>query len=328
MAASLDLPELRRRLDELVERGRGLEAEGLPFPSAQLQEGVGASLAAGNLEQAQSLLKRGESLYTVAARDWGWVRETLARADELRALAQDIGMDVQHLESRVGNPRQQLQVPPLNAASLGRAAASASLAVAVLTDALPKFCVQEAQKLGTSIRTARNRGEDVTEAVARFSKLLQAIQDHHLVQTARLLIDTRRAVARIPRAPTVAVPSEEEEEILLEARNLARRIHRIKSKARNAQSAARLMTQVRAALSEERRTGTPEEEIEALWDEVDRLTKERAEARVPVGEASPFVTDEAPEEEPAEAVDPVEDPAAPLLPEVPTGSSRRDRLRR
>ncbi|MCI4329044.1 MAG: hypothetical protein L3J86_05615, partial [Thermoplasmata archaeon] len=87
--------------------------------------------------------------------------------------------------------------------------------------------------------------------------------------------------ARIPRAPTAAgypapAPAgSEEEEILLEARKLARRLHRIKGKAHDAQSAARLMTQVRAALSEERRYGTPEEEIEALWNEVDRLTKER-----------------------------------------------------
>src|ERR1700686_2976861 len=35
------------------------------------------------------------------------------------------------------------------------------------------------------------------------------------------------------------------------------------------------MAEVRAALSEDRRYGTPEEEIEALWTEVDRLTKER-----------------------------------------------------
>lgn len=320
--------ELLQRLDHLVERGRALEAEGLPFPTEQLEGSVRASIASGATEQALGLLKRGESLYTVAARDWGWVRETLERADELRALAQELGVDVQHLDSRVGNPREQLRSQPLSASSLGRAAASASLAVAVLTDAIPKFCVQEAQKLGELIRTARNRGEDVTDAVTRFSRLLQSIQDHQLVQTSRLLLDVRKAVARIPRAPTVSVPTEEEEEILLEARNLARRIQRIKTKARNAQGAARLMTQVRAALSEERRTGSPEEEIEALWDEVDRLTKERAQE--PTGVVSPFATEESGDLEPFPD-DPPETDAAPegAGAEGPLATSpRRARLRR
>lgn len=320
--------DLLQRLDHLVERGRALESEGLPFPTEQLEGSVRAALTAGATDQALGLLKRGESLYTVAARDWGWVRETLERADELRGLAQELGVDVQHLDTRVGNPRDQLRSQPLSAASLGRAAASASLAVAVLTDAIPKFCIQEAQKLGESIRSARNRGEDVGDAVARFARLLQSIQDHQLVQTSRLLMDVRKAVARIPRAPTVALPSEEEEEILLEARNLARRIQRIKTKARNAQGAARLMTQVRAALSEERRTGTPEEEIEALWDEVDRLTKERGP--VETGAASPFATEESGDLEPLpEAAPP---PGAGQEEaddaEALTTSSRRARLRR
>ena len=38
------------------------------------------------------------------------------------------------------------------------------------------------------------------------------------------------------------------------------------------------MAQVRAAISEDRRYGTPEEEIEQLWAEVDRLTHERNRA--------------------------------------------------
>jgi hypothetical protein len=299
------------RLSRLTERGSALEAEGLPFPTQQVRSAVESALSQGSVDEAANLLKRGESLYTVAARDWGWVRETLTRADELRELAAKIGLDVDHLDSRVGNPRQQLKTQTLSAASLGRAAASASLAVAVLHDAIPKFCVQESQKLGLSIRAARNRGEDVTEAVRWFSKLLQAIQDVHIVQTATLLVDVRRAVARIPRAPAMSVPSEEEEEILMEARNLARRLHRIKSKARNAQSAARLMTQVRAALSEERRFGTPEEEIEALWNEVDQLTRERGlparppePTEVPDGEST---DDGAPDEPlPANGADPVE----------------------
>jgi len=270
------LAEIGERLTRLTEHGRSLEAEGLPYPTDQVRTLVDTAVQHGALAEAVSVLKRSESLYAVAARDWGWVKQTLARADELRDLATEIGLDMQHLENRVGNPRKQLKDQPLSAASLGRAAASASLAVAVLHDAIPKFCVQESQKLGESIRAARNRGEEVTGSVQAFSKLLQAMQDGQIVQTANSLLEVRKTVARIPRAPTMAVPTEEEEEILMEARNLARRLHRIKSKARNAQNAARLMTQVRAALSEDRRVGTPEEEIEALWDEVDRLAKERS----------------------------------------------------
>jgi hypothetical protein len=270
------LADIGERLTRLTEHGRALEAEGLPYPTDQVRQLVDTAIQHGALSEALAIIKRSESLYAVAARDWGWVKQTLARADELRDLATSIGLDMQHLENRVGNPRQQLKSQALSAASLGRAAASASLAVAVLHDAIPKYCVQESQKLGESIRAARNRGEEVAPAVQAFAKLLQAMQDGQIVQTATLLVEVRRSVARIPRAPAMAVPTEEEEEILMEARNLARRLQRIKSKARNTQNAARLMTQVRAALSEDRRVGTPEEEIESLWEEVDRLAKERS----------------------------------------------------
>ena len=46
------------------------------------------------------------------------------------------------------------------------------------------------------------------------------------------------------------------------------------------------MTQVRAALSEDRRVGTPEEEIESLWEEVDRLAKERSGDSAGTGDAA------------------------------------------
>ena len=268
---------VRDRLASLRRHGAELEADGVPFPTEQVGRTVDELLDGGSEEKAAQVLKRGETLLAVAARDWAWIKQSLERADELRALATEIGLDVGHLDTRVGNPRAELKGAPLSAGSLSRAAASASLSVAVLSDAIPKHCVEEGQKLGGTIRTARNRGEDVASAVREFSLLLAAIQDQHPVAMSRALIATRHAVARIPRAPTMgALPNEEEEEILVEARNLARRLHRIKGRARNAQSAARLMTQVRAALSEDRRFGTPEEEIEALWSEVDRLTRERA----------------------------------------------------
>jgi hypothetical protein len=330
------LADIGARLTRLTDHGRALEAEGLPYPTDQVRGLVDTAIQHGALSEAVAILKRSESLYAVAARDWGWVKQTLARADELRDLATSIGLDMQHLENRVGNPRQQLKTQALSAASLGRAAASASLAVAVLHDAIPKYCVQESQKLGESIRAARNRGEEVGPAVKAFSRLLQAMQDGQIVQTATLLLDVRRSVARIPRAPAMAVPTEEEEEILMEARNLARRLHRIKSKARNTQNAQRLMTQVRAALSEDRRVGTPEEEIESLWEEVDRLAKERtAEATgVPEATGEPDATSGT-EEEPTEPDGSPEDDAGAfgsgLVPPAdtdPMGSRRRGRSAR
>jgi len=267
------------RLRRVVEQGRTLEAEGLPYPTDQVRTGVETALAEDHRDQALKLLLRAETLYASAARDWTWVRTLLQRADELRDLAQQLGIDLEHLDARVGNARARLKSAPLSQGSLEKAAASASASLAVLNDTIPKFCIQEGQALGVQIRVARNRGEDVTEATRAFSKFLRSVQDEQLLATARQLIEVRRAVARIPRAPTVgAVPppaGNEEEEILLEARKLARRLQRMKGKAHDAQSAARLRDQVRAALSEERRYGTPEEEIEALWNEVDRLTKER-----------------------------------------------------
>ena len=263
--------EWRQRLDALTEKGKALEGEGLPFPTDPLRTSFEAAVRDGQPAQAAGIVKRGEALLARVGPDWTWVRELLRRADELRTIAQSIGVDLLHLDSRVGNPRKRLMSEPLSSGSLEKAAASASLALAVLNDAIPKFCVQEAQQLGASIRRARNRGEEVFEVTQAFSRLLQAIQDQNLPTVAQRLIEVRRAVVRIPRAPALPpVTPSEEEEILLEARNLARRLQRIKGKAQNAQSAARLMAQVRAAISEERRYGTAEEEIEALWAEVDR----------------------------------------------------------
>ena len=292
--------ELRRKMEALTARARPLEADGLPFPTSQIQLAFDQALATGVPSAAEQVVKRGELLLTRVAEDWTWVKELLRRADELRAIAGTIGVDLGILDARVGNPRKRLMVDTLSSGSLQKAAASASLALAVLNDAVPKFCLQEAQQLGGAIRKARDRGEEVGDAAKSFSRLLQAVQDQNLPTAAQRLVETRKAVARIPRAPALPRISEnEEEEILLEARNLARRLQRIKGKARDASSAARLMSQVRAALSEDRRYGTPEEEIESLWLEVDRLTREHRRA----GEAPPGGNrPEADERTPAEVV--------------------------
>ncbi len=307
------------RLAALVARARTLEADGVPFPTDQVRGAVDAALAEGDEARAASILKRAETLYSNASRDWMWIRELLLRAEELRDLAERVGVDLSLLQARVGRPREQLRSGPLSAGSLERTAASASLALAILNDALPKFYVTEAQKLGESIRRARDRGEDVTEATAEFRRLLSAIQEEHLPITAQRLLDARRTVARIPRAPAVGpLPTGEEEDILREAKNLARRLHRIRSQASDARSAARLMTQVRAALSEDRRYGSPEEEIEDLWNEVDRLTKERTGAATSALAVEPAL--ETPEgSPPAEAEDstPPTGPGALAAPEGP-----------
>lgn len=277
---------LRPRLDGLLQRASALEAEGLPFPTDTVREAFQKAAKAGDVEAATGVVKRAEALLTRAGADWTWVRELLRRADELRAIAGAIGVDLAILDSRVGNPRMRLMAEPLSSGSLEKAAASASLALAVLNDAVPKFCVQEAQALGVSIRKARDRGEEVGDSTRSFARLLQALQDQNLATAAQRLVETRRAVARIPRAAALPpLSAREEEEILLEARNLARRLQRIKGKARDASSAARLMAQVRAAISEDRRYGTPEEEIEQLWAEVDRLTQEKK--KVVVAEPPP-----------------------------------------
>jgi HAMP domain-containing protein len=274
-------PELRRRLDILVEQGAALQGEGLPFPTTQIRDAFEASVRAGSAEEASAVLKRSEALLERARRDWNWVRELLHRVDELRAVAELIGVDVAHLDARVGNPRGRLMSETLSAGALEKAAASASLSLAVLNDALPKFLARDAQTLGLSIRKARDRGEEVARAAASFSRLVQAMQDQNYSTAGARLVEARREVARIPRAPTVAsITPAEEEEILMEARTLARRLQKIKSSARDAQSAARLVTQVRAALAEDRRYGSPEEEIEELYQEVARLAREKKLASV------------------------------------------------
>jgi len=302
---------MRARLDALVQRGRALEVEGLPFPTEQVRDAFEQAAKEGEVDTASNVLKRSEALLARAGADWTWVKELLRRADELRAVAGTIGVDLAILDNRVGNPRKRLMAEPLSSGSLEKAAASASLALAVLNDAVPKFCVQEAQALGTSIRRARNRGEEVGDSARSFSRLLQAIQDQNLPTAAQRLVETRRAVARIPREPALPPLSpKEEEEILLEARNLARRLQRIKGKARDASSAARLMAQVRAAISEDRRYGTPEEEIEQLWAEVDRITQEKK--KVPAPEPPARLAPVSQEAEEDEETEPAEEEAEPL----------------
>ncbi len=318
-------PDLRVRLDGTEERAQRYQEEGLPVPTSQLRTEFEAAVRAGDVERADGVVKRAEALLARADQDWGWLSELLQRVDGLRGIADTVGLDLARIDARVGNPRAQLLAEPLTTTSLEKAAAGASFALAVLNDAIPKYVVTEAQALGVSIRRARDRGEDVREATVAFTSLLRALQEPVLTSTAERLVEARRAVARIPRAPSVAaVSDEEEDEILSEARNLARRLHRIKTRAHDATDAVRLISQVRQALSEDRdrRYVSPEEEVEALWAEVDRLTREKrlaaigppTEAEVPGDDDETYIGagDSDEEDEPEEEV---------VAPRVPTGTT-------
>jgi hypothetical protein len=280
---------LAARVTGIVKRGESLTAEGIPYDSASFVTVVREQISKHDLAGAITTVRRAEALLDKTLRDWSWLKELLARVDELRDLAAQSGVDLEVVDQRIGNAREQLRTLPLAEGSIEKAAASASLALVVLNDTLPKFYTQEAQQLAKSIHEARERGEDVRESGARLAQLLQALREGRLADIGQRFIDLRRAVTRIPRAPAVPpkMLQREEEEILLEARNLARRLNRMKYRARDAQGAARLMNQVRAALSEDRRYGSPEEELEELWGEVDRLARERTDAlATPPGEAA------------------------------------------
>ncbi len=286
------------RVSSVVQRGMALETEGIPFGTARVIASIRRELGKNRLAAAITTLGRAEALLDKTLRDWNWLKDLLARVDEVRALAARSGVDLEVVDQRIGNAREQLRTVPLKDGALEKAAASASLALVVLNDTLPKFYTQETQQLARSIRDARGRGEDVREAGNQLGRLLQALREGRLALIGQRFIDLRRAVTRIPRAPAVPpqMAEHEEEEILLEARNLARRLNRMKYRARDAQGAARLMTQVRAALSEDRRYGSPEEELEELWSEVDRLARERVAAEAqPEADGKPAGPELAPE---------------------------------
>jgi hypothetical protein len=271
---------LARRLAEWVAHAERLSAEGLPMPIAQVQTLVEHLRSRGEAVRAEQALHRAERLLERAGRDWTLVRELMRRLDELKELAARSGLDLSELDARLGNPREMLKGARLSEGLLERAMAVSSKSLAVLHDVMPKYFVKEAQLLGRSIKSARERGEDVTHSTERLAQFLRSMREGQLRGTAVTYLELRRSVAQIPREPTVPLfPRDEEEEILREARTLARRLNRIKGRAHDASSAARLMSQVKAALAEDRRFASPEEEIEELWNEVDRLTRERAEAR-------------------------------------------------
>jgi hypothetical protein len=270
---------LALRLSEWVEKAELLRKEGLPMPVDQVRGVVEHLRSRGEAVRAEQALARAERLLERAQDDWKLLRELLRRIDELKELAGKAGLDLSEFDARLGNPRELLKGTRLSEGMIEQAMGVASKALAVLNDVIPKYTVAEAKKLSQSIRLARDRGEDVSDAAERLAQFLNSLRAGQLRGTASAFLELRRSVAQIPREPTVPLlPRDEEEEILREATHLARRLKRMKTHARDASSAARLMSQVKAALAEERRFATPEEEVQELWDEVERVTHERMEA--------------------------------------------------
>jgi hypothetical protein len=289
---TLDDP-ISGRLNDWTRHAQLLSNEGLPIPVSQVNELIEHLRARGEYLRAEHALTRAEGLLTRAEKDWTLLRELLNRIDELKGLADRAGIDLGEFDRRLDDPRKVLQTGRLSEGLLEKAMAAGTRSLTVLNDVMLKYFVTESRFLGRSIRAGRDRGEDVDEATGRMRSFVHALRSGQLRGTAVAYLDLRRSVAAIPREPMVALsPEDEEQEILKEARNLARRLHRLKGSARDATTAVRLMSQVRAALSEDRRYTAPTEEIEQLWTEVDRLTQERLDARpgatsVPV---SPTVT--------------------------------------
>ncbi len=275
--------EFDSHLEAFLARAKRLEEEGVPFPIVPIREQVDRAVAAHDLVRAAYALDRANRLLDGTALLWAPAKEAIAKAEVLRTTAEELGLGVAYLDANVGNPRAFVQAGPLSSDLFVQATKMAETAIGLLRKAIPELCQAEARKLGALIQTANRRGEDVTAATSAFRLLVAAIRAEPSPILVQRLAATRRELTKIPSAPAVAFPDiDDAEEILLEARILARRINRIKRNARDAQSAARLMTHVRAALSEDRRAATPQEEIEELWGEVTRLTREQsAEPRAP-----------------------------------------------
>ncbi|HEV2316203.1 MAG TPA: hypothetical protein VGV89_01335 [Thermoplasmata archaeon] len=319
------------RLERWSARAESLAAEGLPMPIQQVRDLVGQLRAAGEDARAEQALGRAEHLLERASHDWTLLSELLRRVDELKELGTRAGLPLGELDARVGDPREPLKDARLSEALLEKASALASKQLAVLGDLMPKYFLTEAQALGKTIQEAKERGHEVTEAGERLDQFVRAMRAGQLRGTALAFLELKDAVTALTAGPPAAeVRADEEQEILREARQLARRLNRIKGRARDASSAARLVKQVKAALAEDRRYSSPEEEIEELWGEVDRLTRERSAAADPEPEPAPTVAPRVPEPAldttgiPAELLEAAN---APMEPAPATPKRRRSRSR-
>jgi hypothetical protein len=263
---------LNERIDRLVEKAEALADEGFPFDWDRTVDEIEQRIEANDLDGAEAALARAERLADRADRDWPLVLELLDRIDELHAIARECGVDVDRL----------LSGGQLTEGLLDQTAARASLALATIHDRLPRVLVAEAKTLGRSLQVARDRGEDVDAASRRLSAFLKGLRNGDLAEIGRTFLALRETIREFEVVPEVSGPDPEEEaQILLEARSLARRLRRMHEDGRYAENAARVTAQVHAALREGRSYATPMAEVDFLWSEVERLARERQDAEEP-----------------------------------------------
>ncbi len=265
--------EARQRLNTVLARGAPLERQGFPLGSLALRNQFEEEVRSGSSAGAEGVVTRASERVDLAERRWGEVERLLDDVEALRDLATTAGMDLARVDARAGNPRELLLSRGPSEASLDAVARSAGVALATLREALPRYCVAQARALGTWARDARGRGEDVDEAVAAVGRVVRALHDLDLRTAVAAIAEARRIVVRTVRSsPAPSLPISEEEAILREAHNLARRLPVAEPGAVADEPASRggpghfLSATVML---------TPEEEVAALWAEVDRLAHER-----------------------------------------------------
>jgi hypothetical protein len=287
-----------------------------------VRRSVDAALRAGRQEEALDGLAQAEKLLELTRQKWGPIREQLVLDDQLRRVAAQLAIEVPPVEGVTGSPRSLLFGAPLSDALLLRVRTTASASVRTVSNEILRYGISESRKLGTRIRAASQRGEDVRETTEAFRRLVRTIGARAAVDVGDRLAELRRAAARIPSAPAYPVPiTDEEGEVVLDARQSGRRVDRLKRTGADAPSAARVVTHARAPLGDDRRYGTPQEEVEELWGEVARLAREHhAENGSTSPEAAPADATAAPEaarttgpadRRPAEEADPSSDSPGP-----------------
>ncbi len=298
--------DARQRLNATLARGAPFEREGFPLGSLALRNLFEEEVRGGSLAGAGAVVDRSAALVDLAERRWAQIERLLGDVDALRDLAGTAGMDLVRIDAKAGNPRELLLNRPPSEASLDAVARAAGTALATLREALPRYCVGQARALGQWARDARARGEDVDEAVEAVGRVVRSLHDLDLVSAVAAIAEARRLVVRSARpANPPTVPVTEEEAILREAHNLARRLSLAEPTAGADELTGRGAPANFLAASVPL---TPEEEVEALWAEVERLAHERelassralyASAPVPAAVAAAAAPQDAPPLPPA-----------------------------
>ena len=236
--------DLNPMFDSFIARARLLEDKGCRS-GRSVRVAFTRALAANDRTKALHILERAERLYAGTYTQWVPVRDLLSRAEVLRSTSEELGINPSPLPDDFGNPRAIIRAGPLSAELFRTSRKIANDSIAVLRKSVLQHGKEEAVKLGASIQAAQRRGENVDEATTAFRSLLQTLKTEPSPILVERISTCRKLVSEIPSAPAIAFPEiEDADEILLEARILARRIHRIKRNARDAQSAARLMSHV------------------------------------------------------------------------------------